>query len=79
MRWMRTLSIHHYISQENLMLQAVDLFCWGIFRKYEREDSAFYENYHKNRAILESVCNVLTYVLILTYKESKFSDDMHIQ
>jgi hypothetical protein len=41
------LSIHHYISQENLMLQAVDLFCWGIFRKYEREDSAFYENYQE--------------------------------
>ncbi len=42
-----SLSINHYISQENLMLQAVDLFCWGIFRKYEREDSAFYENYHE--------------------------------
>lgn len=42
-----SLFIKHHISQENLMLQAVDLFCWGIFRKYERGDSDFYEHYHE--------------------------------
>jgi len=26
-------------------LQAVDLFCWGIFRKYEMGDSEWYDVY----------------------------------
>lgn len=32
------LDIYHHRSQENLGLQATDLFSWGIFRKYERSD-----------------------------------------
>lgn len=35
--------IYHYRSAENLGLQAVDLFAWGIFRKHERRDLAWYE------------------------------------
>ncbi len=32
------LDIFHHKSTENLGLQAVDLFSWGIFRRYERKD-----------------------------------------
>ena len=32
------LDIYHHRSTENLGLQAVDLFSWGIFRKHERND-----------------------------------------
>lgn len=33
------LEILHASSHETLQLQAVDLFAWGIFRQYERQDS----------------------------------------
>lgn len=39
------LNIYHEISQANPGLQAVDMFCWGIFRKYECGDVAWYEYY----------------------------------
>ncbi|MDA8169381.1 MAG: DUF3800 domain-containing protein [Nitrospiraceae bacterium] len=32
------LDINHHLSHEDLPLQAVDLFSWGIYRKYERND-----------------------------------------
>lgn len=32
------LDIDHHLSHEDLPLQAVDLFSWGIFRKYEKDD-----------------------------------------
>jgi len=37
------LIIHHYYSHENKLLQAVDLFAWGIFRKYETGDAEWYD------------------------------------
>lgn len=37
------LDIYHHTSHENLGLQAVDLFCWGIFRKYELKDREWFE------------------------------------
>lgn len=37
------LSIYHHRSNENVGLQAVDLFAWGIFRKYERDDTAWFD------------------------------------
>lgn len=36
------LNIYHAPSEENAGVQAVDLFCWGIFRKYERRDLEWY-------------------------------------
>lgn len=36
------LNIYHAPSEENAGVQAVDLFCWGIFRKYERQDLEWY-------------------------------------
>jgi hypothetical protein len=36
------LTIEHLASYERAGLQAVDLFCWGIARKYERGDLAWY-------------------------------------
>jgi len=35
--------VSHLSSQESAQLQAADLFCWGIFRKYERDDRAWYD------------------------------------
>jgi hypothetical protein len=37
------LNIYHEHSHENSGLQAVDLFCWGIFRKYEYGDSEWFD------------------------------------
>ncbi len=39
------LRISHEHSHENAGLQAVDLFCWGVFRKYEHTDLAWYWEY----------------------------------
>jgi hypothetical protein len=36
------LEIYHWKSHENCGLQACDLFCWGIFQKYERERLEWY-------------------------------------
>lgn len=41
------LNIYHERSHENAGLQAVDLFCWGIFRKYEAGDTEWYEMYRE--------------------------------
>ena len=37
------LNISHRDSQEDLCLNAVDLFSWGVFRKYEKKDMVWYE------------------------------------
>jgi hypothetical protein len=37
------LSIEHLSSHEDPGLQAVDLFCWGIARKYNRRDTQWYD------------------------------------
>ncbi|MDP2586743.1 MAG: DUF3800 domain-containing protein [Candidatus Komeilibacteria bacterium] len=37
------LDIYHWLSHENFGLQAADLFCWGIFQKYERQGRAWYD------------------------------------
>lgn len=36
------LDIYHWLSHENYGLQAADLFCWGIFQKYERQNYEWY-------------------------------------
>lgn len=46
--------IHHQHSWENKGLQAVDLFAWGIFRKYERGDATWYDAF-KERIAFEDV------------------------
>lgn len=38
-------AIEHLTSKESAGLQAVDLFCWGIFRKYEFGDCDWYRIY----------------------------------
>ena len=37
--------VDHLSSENNTGLQAVDLFCWGTFRKYEFDDPGWYEIY----------------------------------
>ncbi|MCD4764530.1 MAG: DUF3800 domain-containing protein [Desulfobacterales bacterium] len=41
------LYITHELSQHNVGLQAVDLFCWGLYRKYEKNDTAWYNIFIK--------------------------------
>jgi phage host-nuclease inhibitor protein Gam len=41
------LKIQHNSSYENAGLQAVDLFCWGISRKYSHNDQDWYSLYSK--------------------------------
>jgi hypothetical protein len=36
-------SINHSFSHEDKLLQAVDLFAWGLYRKYEVGDTEWYE------------------------------------
>ena len=38
-------NVEHLTSQENPVLQAVDLLCWGIARKYERNDTKWYNEF----------------------------------
>jgi hypothetical protein len=44
------LNIYHEFSHENPGLQAVDLFCWGIFRKYEKRDEEWFVVYRDKLA-----------------------------
>lgn len=37
------LDIYHHRSHENLGIQAADLFSWGIFRSYEKNDFGWFE------------------------------------
>jgi len=37
------LDIYHRLSHEHCGLQAADLFCWGIFQKYERQKDNWYK------------------------------------
>ena len=41
------LAIDHLLSNEDSVLQAVDMFCWGVFRKYERRDEEWYRVFRK--------------------------------
>ncbi|MCI0691645.1 DUF3800 domain-containing protein [candidate division KSB1 bacterium] len=44
------LAIYHDLSHENKPLQAVDLFAWGIYRKYEAGDMQWYEVFREKIA-----------------------------
>ena len=44
------LYIYHERSHDNAGLQAVDMFCWGIYRKYEEKDTSWYDVYRKDIA-----------------------------
>lgn len=48
------IQIDHMLSHESKGIQAVDLFSWGIFRKYERGDDDWYALF-KEKISLESV------------------------
>lgn len=43
------LDIYHYLSHESMGLQASDLFCWGIFRKYEKKDLEWFSVFEKDK------------------------------
>ena len=48
------LFIDHYRSHENFGLQAVDMFAWGIFRKYEKKDMVWL-NIFKSRVKVDDI------------------------
>lgn len=37
-----TLDIYHWDSKQSTPLQAADMFCWGIFQKYERRNTDWF-------------------------------------
>ena len=41
------LNIKHICSHKSYGVQAVDIFCWGIFRRYERNDDEWYKEVSK--------------------------------
>ena len=47
------LTVYHEDSMNSFGLQAVDLFCWGVFRKYERQDTQWYDVF-KNQIKFET-------------------------
>lgn len=47
------LNIYHERSHENAGLQIADLFCWGIFRKYEKDETDWYDVY-RNMIVFET-------------------------
>ncbi len=47
------LNIYHERSHNNAGLQAVVLFCWGIFRKYEKGDDNWY-NIYRSAIVFET-------------------------
>jgi len=49
------LDIFHHLSHENLGLQAADMFCWGIFRKYERRDTQWFDVFWNEKGRYDSL------------------------
>lgn len=50
-----SLNICHKISHESLGLQATDMFCWGIYRKYENNDPVWFNMFAKEKVIFDIV------------------------
>ena len=48
------LDIYHWNSQETAGLQACDLFCWGVFQKYERKKEEWYGLF-KEKILFEDI------------------------
>ncbi len=48
-----TYHISHEQSHENPILQAVDMFCWGIRRSYEHKDDVWLSIYNNRLALVE--------------------------
>jgi len=46
------LDIYHWLSHEHCGIQAADLFCWGIFQKYEKQNSEWIDVF-KNKIRLD--------------------------
>lgn len=46
------LNISHVSSHNSYGIQIADLFCWGIFRKYEQFDNEWY-NIFKSKVVYE--------------------------
>ncbi|MEX0616637.1 MAG: DUF3800 domain-containing protein [Candidatus Woykebacteria bacterium] len=40
-----TLDMYHWDSKQSAGLQVADMFCWGVFQKYERRDTEWLETF----------------------------------
>jgi hypothetical protein len=49
------IDIDHLNSQVVPGLQAVDLFCWGIFRKYERGDARWFDVFSTEKVRFDEI------------------------
>lgn len=49
------IDIYHYLSHENMGVQAADMFCWGIYRKYEKRDDEWFSVFWKEKGRYLSV------------------------
>ena len=47
------LDIYHWLSHETPGLQAADMFCWGIFQKYERDNIEWLDMYKGEKVKFE--------------------------
>ena len=47
------LNFDHVLSHVDNGIQAADMFCWGIFRKYEKDDEVWY-NLFRDRIKFET-------------------------
>lgn len=47
------IDIYHWLSHETQGLQVVDMFCWGIFQKYERNDTNWFDIYREEKIKFE--------------------------
>lgn len=48
------LDIYHWLSHETPGLQAADMFCWGIFQKYERNKTEWYQIFASDKIRYET-------------------------
>lgn len=49
-----SMNIDHLISHQDAVLQATDLFAWGIFQKYERKNEEWYRVF-KNKVLFDEI------------------------
>lgn len=46
--------IYHKFSYESFGLQAADMFCWGIFRKYEKKDLTWFNIFATEKVVFDT-------------------------
>jgi hypothetical protein len=50
------IDMYHHRSHESYGLQACDMFCWGVFTKYEKKDTEWYDVYASEKIRFDKPC-----------------------